>query len=352
MAVDRDLEQVKAGSPLHNILLARKASLLSQEYELNAAKACLAHITTEGEGTQESKQNVNKALADIRRDMKRHKPTVVSRTRTVPELPEGVKIIQSETGEMGLAAARDYEENEIVFSETPLAVAAPLGACLVCMRPLRERRGLTAEGEWLENLSPEQVEELIVECGLPHLSIDENCCSDECRDIMHQRPGGNIEPAQGEEPCSALLAQLPIYQRKRILASLLGQEEEKFVDEPETLSEADKAAWRTVRKNSMEVMTTPMGVVMDMTGVFPALDEDRESSHGSALYLVASLINHHCTKPNIAPSFLDCLKDTPFLSSRPIKAGEELFFDYAFTVDHPKDKRIRNFLAHRFVCRC
>ena len=61
------------------------------------------------------------------------------------------------------------------------------------------------------------------------------------------------------------------------------------------------------------------------------------------MYLVASLINHRCKGANIAPSFLDCLLDTPFIATTKIFRGDELFFDYAATVKFPEDKKLSSF---------
>jgi hypothetical protein len=61
--------------------------------------------------------------------------------------------------------------------------------------------------------------------------------------------------------------------------------------------------WRIIRKNAMEVNTNSMALVLDPKGFQPIIDEN-VVAFGSAVYLVASLINHHCVAPNLAPCFL------------------------------------------------
>ena len=100
----------------------------------------------------------------------------------------------------------------------------------------------------------------------------------------------------------------------------------------------------------MEVATTPLALRMEAGGLEPMVDPAAPGCRGSALYLVASLVNHRCRGANVAPSFLDSLIDTQFVATAAIVKGDELFFDYAATVPNLRDKRLRNFLAHGFVC--
>jgi hypothetical protein len=351
-AVESDLQQVSRSSPMRDVLLTRKAALLANEFRVHEAVTTLESLR--GRQDESSIATLKSTIASLADEMSQHVSPACERVRSTPDLPEGVRVLDKGDGEWGLAADRAFEADEAVFVETPLAVVAESDdACAVCLRPMRARRALSADGEWLEDVSPEQVENIMAECNLPRLELipGDNCCSDDCRSIRDANGINNTSVVE-EETSSRLLAQLPVFRRQQLLACLRGSEESAYQGEPASLSSADRPIWRTVRKNCIEAETQPMAVVVEKGGVTPIIDEEQPSCQGSALFLVASLINHHCTAANVAPAFLDSLKATPFVATVPIAAGEELFFDYAATVTDKRDKRIRNFIAHRFVCKC
>jgi hypothetical protein len=101
----------------------------------------------------------------------------------------------------------------------------------------------------------------------------------------------------------------------------------------------------------VEAVTHPLCVVLQPEGISPMVDFERQAS-GTALFLVASLSNHTCVDPAMMPWFMDSLHNTPFVALRDVAAGEELTMDYASSVSDVRDKRIRNFVTHGFVCQC
>jgi len=355
--IDRQLAQAAPDSPLVEVLMAKKASLLAMNFQLYESLETLQKLR--GPRQVAEIAALEKEINRIEEEMHQFAPGQHRDRQLLPQrmLPEGVKLKAQDDGQLGLYAARDFEEGEVVFQESPLAVEGEKG-CLRCMKPLQDRRVVSQEGKWLQQFDAAQVEGILEQCGIPPLQLWENdsFCSDTCRQM------GSIPTAQnvsGNET-TRLMNRLSPKNRSRVLTYLSGAPAGLFSDEPASVSSSSSSSdaeeeaelWRAVRKNQMEASVSPMAVMMDPAqGMVPFLDQDTVFS-GSALFLVASLVNHHCRAPNLAPVFLDGLIDTPFVATIDIASGEELFFDYAATAAHTSDKRIRNYLAHRFVCKC
>lgn len=383
-------------------LLVQKVRLLADEFRCYEALDVLKDLKENG--SKESMEMLEKTIEDTEKTMASfvanygNSAPEIQRVvaRQIPPLPEGVVAKEISPGQMGLFAGRDFSAEEVVFSETPLAVAVSqhsVGhACEECLRPLRPRRVVSIkDGSAVRTgMSGEQVEQMCRMGGLPPLELQigvDRFCSDACRDHADKRAesekeddkkkkrkkirlgdhdnNNNTALSDGYET-SCILNKMTSQQQVAVLKCLLSSQF-AFDEEPHPSQWSSSSSsreeedfflalstslWRAVRVNAVEVLTHPMALALDPAqGMTPVLDTAFSCS-GSALYLVASLANHHCTDATLTPAFMDSVIDTPFIANRDIKAGEELTFDYASTVNDVRDKKTRNFLSHRFVCKC
>lgn len=320
---------------------ARQAVELSNEYRLYEAHQHLLPLLGPSHASVVALRSEIARLEDEMAAWRPPRPKSFS--RHAPKLPPTVRAVER-SGQLGLIAQRSFQPEEVVFTETPLAVVAPPDACRMCLRPLAPRRALSQNGSPLSG--PPPLDALFAAHGVPPFAPRDGCCSDACRSAAIET---TTDAAAADDVTSRLMAKLGPDARRAALRCLQGaDEQEPREDEPHDC--AEPKLWRVVRKNAVEAVTRPLAWAASVGA--PIVDAEHPGCHGSALFLCASLINHHCSAANLAPEFLDSLTDTPFVALRPIAAGEELFFDYATLVAHPKDKRLRNFLTHGFVCDC
>ena len=328
LEIDAQLEQIDARSPMTAILKARRAAALAEQYRLYESRDTLMNVEPRQQAEVEM---LGDEIEKIEAQMLAHAslPNTLGELgeRLSPNMPYGVAVLKKDSGQLGLMATMDFDEGSMIFTESPLAVASENG-CLQCMRPLKSRRVL-AEGQG--EISNGDGESLLRQCGLEPLELrnDDDFCSDKCRQIGGHRVRRNSE--------GSLLAQV-------------GSEEGELMRRH--LWPAGASLERLIETNAMEISTHGMAALLHPTeGIVPIADYEY-TVEGSAIYLIASLLNHSCNAPNVAPVFLDSLDSTPFVALADICKGDELTFDYASTVADVRDKRIRNFFAHGFVCKC
>lgn len=154
-------------------LLAREAVACSEEYRLYQALELLQSL-----GDEESAACVAEEIEKIEETMSAWSAPVPEERSIAFALPESVAVVSRGRNGFGLVAARDFDEGEVVFSETPVAVVSEGGpkeeGCLCCLRPLAARHVLRAsDGKVLREFGAEQVEQLFAQCGLDVLEPTE-----------------------------------------------------------------------------------------------------------------------------------------------------------------------------------
>ena len=312
--------------------MLRRVSRLVEEMRIYEARTVLL----EAGAPPEELRDLEREIANLEDEMRAWKSPAPKR-RPAPlgadRLPSGVQLLEREEGAgRGLRTQRLVHAGEVVFAETPLAVVTENEGCAHCLRPLAPRRACGPDGSEVAASG----ESLLQMCGLPALALSDSdhLCSRECRAVAphsHRLP----RLAADEEPAAWLARRLDSKSRRLVERHLAGD---------------DLAS--ICKRNVLEVSTHGMAALMHPGGSVEPVADDKLRVDGTALFLVASLINHSCVAANLAPLFLDSLQDTPFVATCDIPAGEELLFDYASTVEDKRDKRIRNYLAHGFVCKC
>jgi len=79
---------------------------------------------------------------------------------------------------------------------------------------------------------------------------------------------------------------------------------------------------------------------------------DKVTVHGSAIYRIASYLNHSCD-PNVMALYPHLVGHaTAFVAGKPIKKDEELFYRYDTTTENLHERRKKLHKLYHFWCNC
>ncbi len=339
------------------IVLAQKARLLAEDLRIHEALDVLREASTDGYDLGESVEALERERDALAVEMAQAAVTASApqaTRRALPPrhlIPSSVEVRDKGNGQFGLFATEAMDADTVAFRESPMAVlAAPGGyeSCAHCLRPLTKSvRVLASDGaDMTPQFSDDQLLQLRSEAGLPMLQRDGAYCTPECR-IADGDRGRTVAAQDGKE--IEQLAERLRPELVDIVTKYLWQC--TFPVEPSGLSARQLRLWRAVRGNALQVQTQALSLAVQGPNLEPILDPQVIVS-GSALFFGASFANHSCVRPNVMPSYMDSLLDTPFVTLHDVAQGEELLLDYSSDVTHAADKRVRVYLSHGFVCQC